>query len=169
MSTIKLCVCLLLATASNALSSTSKHVVRASTGQYTGKINDDYDTVREFLSVPFGVSTSGKNRFMPPVAVPLSDENIDATNFAEACPQYVSALPTIWNQQIPQYLQYWGTPNNSAGESAVFTSEDCLKLAIWTPANATAASNLPVAMFWTGGGYQYLDLTGPTRGTDVLL
>jgi carboxylesterase type B len=84
----------------------------------------------------------------------MSDRHFDSTQYAKACPQYVSAIPSIWNQQIPQYLQYWGTPNNSAGESAIFATEDCLSLAIWTPANATADSTLPVALFWTGGGFQ---------------
>ena len=143
---------LLLATACSAAPSMSNHVVRASTGYYEGRLNDDYDNVREFRSVPFGASTGGENRFMPPKPVPLSSEHFDATEFPPACPQYVSSQPSIWNQEIPQYLQYWGAENNSAGVSAPFTSEDCLKLAIWTPANATSSSNLPVALFWTGGG-----------------
>lgn len=142
----------LLAKTCSAAPSTSNTVVRASTGYYTGKINDEYDTVREFLSVPFGINTAGSNRFMPPRPVPLSSEHFETTEFAKACPQYVSSQPTIWNQEIPQYLQYWGAQNNSAGVSAPFTTEDCLKLAIWTPANATSSSNLPVALFWTGGG-----------------
>ena len=132
----------------------SSTTVRASTEYYTGQINENYTNVREFLNVPYGETTAGKNRFMPPIAVPMSDRHFDATEYAKACPQYVSAIPSVWNQQIPQYLQYWGTPNNSAGESAVFATEDCLSLAIWTPANATAWSNLPVALFWTGGGFQ---------------
>lgn len=137
--------------AAPALSSTT---VRASTGYYTGQINANYSNVREFLNVPYGENTAGKNRFMPPIAVPLSDRHFDATQYAKACPQFVTSIKTIWNQQIPQYLQYWGTPNNTAGESAVFATEDCLSLAIWTPANATAWSDLPVALFWTGGGFQ---------------
>jgi carboxylesterase type B len=51
-------------------------------------------------------------------------------------------------------VQYWGNDNLTAGESAVFATEDCLSLAIWTPINATSSSNLPVALFWTGGGFQ---------------
>ena len=91
---------------------------------------------------------------MPPKCMPLSSKHFDSTQYAKACPQYVSGNPSIWSEQIPQYLQYWGTPNLTAGESAVFATEDCLSLAIWTPANATADSNLPVALFWTGGGFQ---------------
>jgi carboxylesterase type B len=43
-----------------------------------------------------------------------------------------------------------------AGESAVNSAEDCLSMAIWTPANATADSKLPVIHYLTGGG----DVTG---------
>ncbi|CAK1358867.1 unnamed protein product [Cercospora beticola] len=128
--------------------------VRASTGFITGRINANYTNVREFLSVPFGQDTAGQNRFKPPLAVPLSSERINATEYPPACPQYVTSQKTIWNQKIPQYLQEWGAPNLTAGISAPFATEDCLKLAIWTPANATYASRLPVAMFWTGGGFQ---------------
>lgn len=132
----------------------SQLTVRASTGYYTGLIDQNFTNVREFLSVNYGQTTAGANRWQPPIAVPMSSKSFNATQYPPACPQYVSAIPTIWNQQIPQYLQYWGNSNNSAGESAVFTSEDCLQLAIWTPANATAGANLPVALFWTGGGFQ---------------
>ena len=125
--------------------------VRASTGIYTGLINSTFPNVRAFVSVPYGQDTSGSNRFMPPVAVPASGKHIDATEYPPACPQYVTGVKNIWNQEIPQYLQYWGVTNLSAGVSAPFATEDCLKLAIWTPANATSASKLPVAMFWTGG------------------
>lgn len=89
-------------TACSALPSMSNQVVRASTGYYTGKINDKYDNVREFLSIPFGQSTAGANRWMPPVPVPLSSEHFDTTEFAEACPQFVSSKPAIWNEKIPQ-------------------------------------------------------------------
>lgn len=144
----------LLPALSWAAPTSSQLTVRASTGYYTGQINENFTNVREFLDVPYGVTTSGANRFMPPVAVPMSSKHYNSTAYPPACPQYVTAIKNIWNQQIPQYLQYWGNTNNSAGESAVFTSEDCLKLAIWTPANATSTSNLPVALFWTGGGFQ---------------
>lgn len=43
-----------------------------------------------------------------------------------------------------------------SGSVAQNSAEDCLSLAIWTPANATAQSRLPVLHFLTGGG----DVTG---------
>lgn len=129
-----------------AAPTTDNLVVQASTGQYIGVINETFPNVRAFVNVPYGQSTDGSNRFMPPLPVLASSSLIDATQYPPACPQYVSAIKSIWSQEIPQYLQYWGVSNLSAGISAPFASEDCLRLAIWTPANATSASNLPVAM-----------------------
>ncbi|KAK1813871.1 hypothetical protein LTR12_011779 [Friedmanniomyces endolithicus] len=145
---------------SSAAPTYSQYTVRAPTGYYTGAPDTNFSNVRAFLSVPYGQDTSGSNRWLPPQSVPLSSNAFNVTAMPPACPQYVSAVPAIWNQQIPQYLQVWGNANNSAGESAIFTTEDCLKLAIWTPHNATSSSHLPVAMFWTGGGLQ-------TNGVDV--
>jgi len=43
-----------------------------------------------------------------------------------------------------------------AGQVAQNSAEDCLSLAIWTPANATGECKMPVIIFTTGGG----DVTG---------
>ena len=156
-------ISLLLSSAAAAPSyGSSPLTVRTSTGYYKGRYDQNFTGVREYLNVPYGQTTGGKNRFMPPKAVPMSSETFDATDYAPFCPQYVSGNPAIWNQQIPQYLSLWNytkgdffKPENfQSGEPAVYASEDCLSLAIWTPAKATSVSQLPVAMFWTGGGYQ---------------
>lgn len=142
-------------------SSSPALTIRTSTGYYTGKLNQNWTNVREFLNVPYGRSTAGSNRFMPPQAVPMSSKHFNATDYAPFCPQYVSGNKAIWNQEIPQYLSLWNYSGNffepenfRSGEPANFASEDCLSLAIWTPANATSLAQLPVAMFWTGGGFQ---------------
>jgi carboxylesterase type B len=129
-----------------AAPTSSNPTIKASTGIFTGVVNSTFPNVHAFLDVPYGMSTAGSNRFMPPQAVPPSEQTFDATKYPPACPQYVTGVKNIWNQEIPQYLQYWGVSNLSAGVSAPFATEDCLKLAIWKPANATSASLLPVAM-----------------------
>lgn len=43
-----------------------------------------------------------------------------------------------------------------AGEVAQNSAEDCLSLAVWTPANISAQAKLPVVVYLTGGG----DVTG---------
>ena len=54
----------------------------------------------------------------------------DASAFGAICPQ--------WDQQ----------------NTMVLGAEDCLSLNVWTPADATASSGLPVMVFIHGGGHQ---------------
>lgn len=76
--------------------------------------------------------------------------------FGPACAQYVSAIPTAWALNITGNLVVNYGESLLAGSVAQNSAEDCLSLAIWTPANATAESRLPVLHFLTGGG----DVTG---------
>lgn len=135
-----------------ALAASDAVTVRASTGFYSGQLNSNFSTVREFLNVPYGLSTAGSRRWLPPQKVPMSSKRYDSTKLPPSCPQYVSSVKSVWNQVVPEYIIYDGSESTTAGMSAVATSEDCLSLAVWTPANATSASSLPVAMFMTGGG-----------------
>ena len=59
----------LFAVAATAAPTLESTVVRASTGVYTGVINETFPDVRAFVNVPYGQTTSGTNRFMPPLAV----------------------------------------------------------------------------------------------------
>lgn len=66
----------------------------------------------------------------------------------------------MWNQyEPPNPIVNIGEPLN-AGAVAWAFADDCLSLAIWTPADADRSSNLPVALFVTGGG-------GVTGGVDI--
>ena len=49
------------------------------------------------------------------------------------------------------------------GNVAQNSAEDCLSLAIWTPANVTADSKLPVVLYWTGGGDNTGGVNIPTQ------
>lgn len=135
-----------------------KYTVKASTGRYTGKANERYANVHEFLNVPYAQSTGGQNRFKPPVPVAKSDETFDATQMAMACPQFISPARSIWSEQIPWYRIPHEPLGSGQGRTAELTSEDCLSLAIWAPTNATEESNLPVAMFWPGKKPQNIDM-----------
>lgn len=119
--------------------------VEAPTGTYIGKVNDRYHNVHEFLNVPYGLSTTGSNRFKPPVPVPFSNETFDATELAKACPQFISSARTVWTEQIPWYR----IPHDGSNHDDLMT-EDCLSLAIWAPIDATDVSKYPVAVFWPG-------------------
>jgi carboxylesterase type B len=49
------------------------------------------------------------------------------------------------------------------GRAAQNPEEDCLSLAVWTPANVTADSKLPVVLYWTGGGDNTGGINIPTQ------
>ncbi|ETI25466.1 hypothetical protein G647_02239 [Cladophialophora carrionii CBS 160.54] len=143
---------LLVSFAEAACISSQSLSVTANTGIFTGLLNPTYPSVREFRNVPFAQPPVGELRWLPPQKLPASSKRYDATQYPRSCPQFVSRVKSVWSDQIPEWLIFDGGESTSAGLYAYGTSEDCLSLAIWTPANATAASKLPVIMFMTGGG-----------------
>jgi carboxylesterase type B len=63
-------------------------------------------------------------------------------------------VPSAWWLNITgNLIVNYGQALN-AGTVAQNSAEDCLSLAIWTPANATKESKMPVMIFTTGGGDQ---------------
>lgn len=83
-----------------------------------------------------------------------SDHVYDSTVFGAACPQFLSKGNNY--RRTPLAGIDNAGQNSSAGLTADGSSEDCLSLAIWTPANVSQASALPVVVYLTGGG----DITG---------
>jgi len=95
--------------------------------------------IRAFKGIPYGASTAGANRFMPPMKPTAWTGTRDALDFGPSCPQ----LPGFKTPEI-QLMQ-----NLSSNPS----SEDCLALNVWTP--GTDGAKRPV-MFWLhGGGFQF--------------
>lgn len=135
--------------------------IETSTGTITGLVNGTTPNVRQFVSVPFAQPPVDGLRWLPPQALETnSSQMIDATRYPPSCPQYLSANPTVYNQVIQPWIPYRYDQPADAGESLQTSSEDCLYLGIWTPANATNTSALPVLFFITGGAFQ-------TNGVDV--
>jgi para-nitrobenzyl esterase len=103
------CIALLgLATAPDAAAAPSP-TVRIDQGTLTGLENAG---VEEFLGVRYAMPPVGSLRWQPPVPVPPGHASVNATQFANNCPQ--NPAP-------------WGTPS---------TTEDCLLLNIYAPASA---------------------------------
>ena len=141
-----------LATQAGALALLSGHDGLA--GEQTGKTSGQDVTVettfgkvrgrnvngiRTFKGIPYGSSTAGANRFMPPMKPAAWTGTRDALDFGPSCPQ----LPGFKTPEI-QLMQ------NLASN---VSSEDCLVLNVWTP--ATDGARRPV-MFWLhGGGFQF--------------
>ena len=126
--------------------------VKTHTGIYDGSIDPKYPHTRQFLSVPFAEPPV---RWSPPQALPASDKYRNTTVPPPSCPQFVSAVPSLLSTYFADgALIYNGNQNSTSGLVGAATSEDCLYLSIWTPANATSTSKLPVFVFLPGGGFQ---------------
>lgn len=132
--------------------------VTTGTGTYVGIINETAPDVRQFLNIPFALAPEGERRWLPPVAVnSTADDVYDATKYPPSCPQYApyNSTESAYIAIVPELV---AAPTKA--DQYAKTSEDCLSLAVWTPANAQNGSGLPVVMFMTGGGWQ-------TGGIDI--
>jgi para-nitrobenzyl esterase len=122
--------------------------VNTSAGRVRGFLNQGIST---FKGIPYGDSTAGKNRFMPPVKRAGWAGTRDALAFGPSSPQ---ATP----------------PAGSPGES-----EDCLVLNVYTP--ATGGQHKRPVMVWLHGGGFYggtgsapiLDGTSLAHSQDVVV
>jgi acetylcholinesterase len=115
-------------------------IVEAPSGTYRGLINGSAPAVREFLGVPFAKPPTGDLRWLPPQKLESNSSRVyDATRYPPSCPQYVSKVPSVWNDANTNYI------------ISAPPAEDCLALSIWAPLQG---EKLPVIMFVTGGGFQ---------------
>ncbi len=98
-----------------------------------------YNDVYNFLGVPYGASTGGENRFMPPKAPQPWEGVLQTISYGDSAPQ---AQPNFSQQNFGAFRDHW----NYGG-----FSEDCLKLNVWTP--ALDGAKRPVIVWLHGGGY----------------
>jgi para-nitrobenzyl esterase len=139
------CLALALGTASNAWADSL--TVKTEQGKVTGKtINDG--KVNAFLGLPYAAPPVGDLRWKAPQPAAKWKGERDATKFGAHCAQ------------------------NHVFDDMVFqdsgSSEDCLFLNVYTPADSTDKSKLPV-MFWIhGGGYSGGGSNEPRHNGDFL-
>ncbi|KAI7160321.1 acetylcholinesterase [Hortaea werneckii] len=127
--------------------------VTTQTGTHIGAYNDTYPDVRQFLRVPFAQPPVGDLRWHSPQKLQIDPQKIvDSTRFGPNCAQYVPAGETFWNQYAPTNQVSSLGQRLDDDQVSWSSSEDCLNLAIWTPAYANSTSRLPVAVFVSGGG-----------------
>ncbi len=108
-------------------------VVSTNSGKIRGAMEGK---VHAFKGVPYGASTEGAARFLPP-SKPVAWTGVrDALELGPASPQIPSTLIPESMAQQPK--------NDGAG------SEDCLHLNVWTPATG---GKRPVMVWFHGGGY----------------
>ncbi|KAF2713950.1 alpha/beta-hydrolase [Pleomassaria siparia CBS 279.74] len=128
--------------------------VSTSTGTYTGLIDPKFPNTRQFRSIAFAEPPVLSRRWLPPQKLAPSNEHHNSFDLPLSCPQFMSAVPSLLGDYYPDATQIFnGNQSYQSGLSAEATSEDCLYLAVWTPANATITSKLPVLFFMYGGGF----------------
>ncbi|KAG1741514.1 Alpha/Beta hydrolase protein [Suillus paluster] len=107
------------------------------------------DSVNMWLGIPFALPPTGNLRFQLPQPIPPYNTNYSATAYGLACPQQALTIPNV--QGLPaETLAYFA----AATDTNYSSSEDCLTLNVFAPADATPQSGLPVVIWIFGGGFQ---------------
>ena len=120
--------CLVVSGAALAQDPASPPTVAAPAGKVAGRSEGD---IRSFKGIPYALPPVGGLRWRPPVPMPAWKGVRAATDFGPACVQPESKTPNLYSPDTP-----------------LPSSEDCLTLNVWAPANA---KNAPV-FFWIHGG-----------------
>jgi para-nitrobenzyl esterase len=115
-------------------------IVETIDGKLRGSV---IDGVAAFRGVPYGASTAGANRFMPPRPVQPWAGVRDALDYAGQAPQARLGPPPR-----TEMVDFSGPPDGSP------ETEDCLTLNVWTPAVDSAARR-PVMVWLHGGAFSY--------------
>src|SRR6202047_1348218 len=102
-----------------------------------------------FKGVPYGASTAGARRFMPPVKPEPWTGIRNALQYGRACPYLDSAHfdmngKNLANSDEDQFLLHRG--------AALVPGEDCLRVNVWTP-EINASHERPVMVYMHGGGF----------------
>jgi para-nitrobenzyl esterase len=115
-----------------------------------------------FKGIPYGASTEGKNRFMPPVAPQPWTGVREALLYAGRSPQAPGS------PQRPELANVWGPVDKLP------VGEDCLTLHVWTP--GLDGAKRPVMVWLHGGAFSYgsansprYDSTNLARRNDVVV
>jgi para-nitrobenzyl esterase len=137
---------------SGAAASQEAAPVRPLGGTATGKIFIEADTtygkvqgiqttgIKEFKGVPYGASTGGRNRFMPPKKPAAWKGVRECLAHGQISPQALTDLRSDYGVMI-----HWDYQPGGMGE-------DCLNLNIWTPGLKDNAKR-PVLVSFHGGGF----------------
>ena len=132
---------------STVIASDSATVAETTAGKIRGFRRDG---VYIFKGVPYGASTAGARRFMPPVKPEPWTGIRNALQYGRICPYQDSAHfdtngKNLANHDEDQFVLY-------RGAAATVPGEDCLRLNLWRP-EINASSRRPVMVYMHGGGF----------------
>ncbi len=124
--------------------SSKKNVVETDSGKVFGYAEEG---VIAFKGIPYGASTEGKNRFMPPEKPTPWSGVRSALYWGPVAPQpFTSTIDgrrAGWNHDDEAFMFQWEDGHDS---------EDCLRVNVWTP-SINDNRKRPVMLWMHGGGY----------------
>ncbi len=106
-------------------------------GKVRGFIHKD---IYNFLGIPYGADTTGKNRFMPPQKPEPWTDIYPAVYWPNAAPQL---LDNFYANRYLAFTDYWHYDD---------VSENCLGINVWTP-GYNDSKKRPVMLWIHGGGF----------------
>ena len=130
------------ASAAGAQAMSTNPVIETAAGKIRGFSSEG---VYAFKGIPYGASTTGKNRFMPPVKPEPWTGVRDALQYGHSAPQTIANAPSIFSA-----MDFLVSAENPRG---IEEAEDCLVLNVWMAPNTVVKSltKRPV-MVWLHGG-----------------